>query len=85
MGTQINVLDDIQIKHWVNKGAPIARSDGGGLTFTLSATGTATWILRYRMGGGRRKELTLGNYPDLSLAKARQMARVHRVLQNMKK
>jgi len=79
MGTQINVLDDIQIKHWVNKGAPIARSDGGGLTFTLSATGTATWILRYRMGGGRRKELTLGNYPDLSLAKARQMARVHRV------
>lgn len=50
MGTQINVLDDIQIKHWVNKGAPIARSDGGGLTFTLSATGTATWILRYRMG-----------------------------------
>lgn len=79
MGTQINVLDDIQIKHWVNKGAPIARSDGGGLTFTLSEAGTATWILRYRMGAGRRKELTLGNYPDLSLAKARQMAREHRV------
>jgi hypothetical protein len=39
MGTQINVLDDIQIKHWVNKGAPIARSDGGGLTFTLSEAG----------------------------------------------
>lgn len=36
MGTQINVLDDIQIKHGVNKGAPIARFDGGGLTFTLS-------------------------------------------------
>jgi integrase len=79
MGTQINVLDDIQIKHWVNKGAPIARSDGGGLTFTLSEAGTATWILRYRMGAGRRKEITLGNYPDLSLAKARQMAREHRV------
>ncbi len=79
MGAQINLLDDIQIKHWVKKGEPIARSDGGGLTFTLSAAGTATWILRFRIGGGRRKELTLGNYPDLSLAKARQMAREHRV------
>lgn len=79
MGIQVNLLDDIQIRHWINKGEPVARSDGGGLTFTLSGSGTATWILRYRMGGGRRKELTLGNYPDLSLAKARQMAREQRV------
>lgn len=57
---------------------PLARSDGEGLTFTLSAAGTATWILRYRVGGGR-KELTLGNYPDISLADARKMARERRV------
>jgi len=55
----------------------VARSDGGGLTFTLSAAGTATWVLRYRVPGGRR-ELTLGNYPDISLAEARKLARAKR-------
>lgn len=79
MGTQVNLLDDVQIRHWMSKGEPVARSDGGGLTFTLSGAGTATWVLRYRTGAGRRKELTLGNYPDLSLAKARQLARANRV------
>jgi hypothetical protein len=79
MGTQVNLLDDVQIRHWISKGEPIARSDGGGLTFTLSGSGTATWVLRYRTGAGRRKELTLGNYPDLSLAKARQLSRAYRV------
>lgn len=57
---------------------PLARSDGEGLTFTLSAAGTATWILRYRHGG-RARELTIGNYPDISLADARRLAREKRV------
>lgn len=57
---------------------PLARSDGNGLTFTLSKAGTATWILRYRYGG-RGKELTIGGYPDISLAEARKLAREHRV------
>lgn len=30
---------------------PLARTDGEGLTFTLSRSGTASWILRYRSGG----------------------------------
>lgn len=79
MPKQTHILDDIQIKNWMSKGEPIAKSDGDGLTFTLSQGGTATWVLRYRMGAGRRKELTLGNYPDLSLAAARKSARTHRV------
>lgn len=78
MGKQIHLLDDIQIKHWMNKGAPVAKSDGDGLTFTLSAAGTATWVLRYSTPGNRRRELTIGNYPDISLAKARQLAREQR-------
>jgi hypothetical protein len=41
---------------------PLARSDGGGLTFTLSKAGTAAWVLRYRTGG-RARELTIGNFP----------------------
>lgn len=79
MPKQTHMLDDIQIRNWISKGQTIAKSDGDGLTFTLSAAGTATWVLRYRMGAGRRKELTLGNYPDMSLAAARKAARTHRV------
>lgn len=73
----IHVLDDLQLRRWIAKGEAVAKSDGDGLTFTLSAAGTASWILRYRFGG-RRPELTLGNYPDISLAAARKLARAHR-------
>lgn len=56
---------------------PLAKSDGEGLTFTLSKSGTATWVLRYRYGG-RSKELTIGNYPDIGLSDARKYAREKR-------
>ncbi len=66
------------MRAWIKTGVPLARADGSGLTFTLSAAGTAAWVLRYRFGGAPR-ELTLGRYPDLSLAEARKLARLHRV------
>jgi len=56
----------------------VAKSDGGGLTWTLSAAGTATFVLRFRHGG-RRHELTLGRYPDLTLSAARKFAAEKRV------
>ena len=74
MGT----IRDIQIRNWVNAGKPVAKSDGDGLTFTLSAAGTASWVLRYRMGG-KQRELTLGRYPDLTIAAARKLAAERRV------
>ena len=67
---QSNLLTDIQLRKWVRAGLPVAKSDGAGLTFTLSAAGAATWVLRYQHGG-RRQEVTLGRYPDVSLAAAR--------------
>ncbi|KJK03956.1 integrase [Burkholderiaceae bacterium 26] len=79
MAKLTHLLSDIQIRAWMAKGEPIARSDGDGLTFTLSNAGTATWVLRYRIGNGRRRELTIGNYPDISLAAAREKARAARV------
>ena len=66
-------LTDIEIRNWIRTGAAQARSDGGGLTFTLSAKGTAAWVLRYRYGG-KPRELTLGRYPDIGLARARELA-----------
>lgn len=66
-------LTDIQIKSWIKKGKPVARSDGDGLTFTLSEKGTASWILRYSLAGSG-KEITLGRYLDIPLADARKLA-----------
>lgn len=67
-------LSDRQVQAWLRAKKPIAgRSDGGGLTFTLSAAGTASWVFRYRLHG-RANELTLGNYPDIPLKTARRLA-----------
>lgn len=72
-------LSAIQIDRWWKVGEPIAgKSDGDGLTFTLSKGGTASWILRYRFGG-KQREVTIGNYPDISLAAARKLAAAKRV------
>lgn len=79
MAKSVHLLKDIHLRAWLAKGEPVAKSDGDGLTFTLSASGTATWVLRFRAIGGRRRELTIGNYPDISLSAAREKARAHRV------
>lgn len=78
MPKKLNVLNDLQIRRLLAAGEPVAKSDGDGLTLTISKSGTASWILRYR-AAGRRKEITLGNYPDMSLAGAREHARALRV------
>jgi hypothetical protein len=70
-------LTDLQLRHWIKAGQPLAKADGDGLTFTLSAAGVAGWILRYRHGG-RRRELTIGRYPDIGLAEARGIATLKR-------
>ncbi|MBN3789720.1 site-specific integrase [Burkholderia sp. Ac-20353] len=74
-----NVLNDVELRKWMRAGVPVAKSDGGGLTFTLSDAGTAAWVLRYRHGG-RRQEITLGRYPDMKLAEARTIAAKKRVV-----
>jgi excisionase family DNA binding protein len=77
MATRSGLLSDIQLRQWARAGKPLARSDGNGLTFTLSVAGAAVWVLRYRFGS-RRHELTLGCYPQLGLADARAAATVKR-------
>lgn len=67
-------LNDAKLKAWLRAGKSISgKSDGAGLTFTCSAVGTASWVLRYRLAG-KQREMTLGNYPDLSLMDARRAA-----------
>ncbi|MGA7180924.1 MAG: integrase arm-type DNA-binding domain-containing protein [Thiobacillaceae bacterium] len=75
----MGALTDVKIRAWIKAGKPIAgKSDGDGLTFTLSESGIASWVLRYRIGG-KQKELTLGRYPDLGVKAARDLAAQNRV------
>lgn len=77
MTKQTHLLTNVQLRHWIQQGEAVAKSDGDGLTFTLSKAGTASWTLRYYVSG-KRKELTLGNYPDISLSDARKLASAKR-------
>lgn len=70
-------VKDQQTNEIIQLPLPLARSDGDGLTFTLSKSGTASWVLRYRHAG-RARELTIGNYPDIGLSEARRRAREQR-------
>lgn len=69
-----SVITDVQIKHWMRAGHPLAKAQGEvpGLTFTLSKNGTAAWILRYRLAGVKnQKEYTIGRYPEISIKDAK--------------
>ena len=46
-------------------------ADGNGLFLSVSATGGKSWIFRYRWQG-KRPEIGLGSYPDVSLSDARE-------------
>ena len=46
--------------------------DGGGLYLRVALGGAKGWIFRY--GGGRRRDMGLGGYPAIGLAKARELA-----------
>jgi len=49
-----------------------------GLALCISATGARSWILRAKIGD-RRREMGLGSYPEVSLAKAREIAKEQRL------
>ncbi len=52
--------------------------DGRGLYLTVSPGGSKAWMLRIAIDG-RRRDVGLGVYPTISLAKARQLADAHRL------
>ena len=52
-------------------------SDGGGLHLYISKAGRKSWVLRITIDG-RRRDIGLGAFPSVSLAKAREKAGDHR-------
>ncbi len=51
--------------------------DGGGLRLVVSNSGAKKWVLRFTIEG-KRREMGLGRFPDVSLAAARNKATEHR-------
>lgn len=60
-----------RVQAYVKDGKPGRYSDGNGLYFMIPKGGAAPyWMLRYTINR-KRRELTLGKYPHVSLAEAR--------------
>lgn len=57
----------------VDTAGPGRHGDGRGLFLYVKPTGARSWVLRYQVQG-RRRDLGLGPYPDVTLAMARERA-----------
>ncbi|WP_146347962.1 tyrosine-type recombinase/integrase [Phaeobacter marinintestinus] len=57
----------------VKAAKPGRHGDGRGLFLYVKPSGARSWVLRYQVQG-RRRDLGLGPYPDVSLAMARERA-----------
>ncbi len=72
MARQVIRLTDKQIKTTDATGKEFTLSDGDGLQLRVRANGTKSWQFKYkRPTDGKSVKLSLGTYPQLSLANAR--------------
>ncbi len=63
----------------VETASPGIYEDGAGLRLVVKMTGARSWVLRYQLHG-KRRDLGLGGWPDVSLAKAREKAQAARAM-----
>jgi len=65
------MLTDTKVRNLKPEAKPYRVADAGGLAVEVRPTGTKCWRHRYRVNG-RAQMLSLGTYPEVSLAEARQ-------------
>lgn len=66
-------LSDLAIRNLAPKAARYEVLDGDGLYIRVMPTGSKSWVMRY-MVDGKARRMTLGQYPGVSAAEARQKA-----------
>ena len=67
-------LTSTEIKNSKPKGKEYKLNDGGGLSFRVRINGTKDWIFRYyEPFTKKRKDMSFGNYPTVSLAKPQEI------------
>ncbi|MBB1582566.1 integrase arm-type DNA-binding domain-containing protein [Serratia sp. OS31] len=64
-------LTDVKVRTAKPQDKPYKLTDGGGLYLLVNTNGSRYWRMKYRVIG-REKLLSIGVYPDISLAVARQ-------------
>lgn len=64
-------LTDVKVRTAKPQDKPYKLTDGGGLYLLVNTNGSRYWRMKYRVMG-REKLLSIGVYPDISLAVARQ-------------
>ena len=64
-------------KQLENLGDPGTYEDGDGLRLVIKKTGRKYWVLRYQLNG-KRRDMSLGVYPNVSLKAARSKSAIHR-------
>lgn len=64
-------LSDVRLRGLKTTGKPYTVSDGGGLRIHVTKAGGKYWRLAYRYGG-KQTEISIGQYPKMSLGEARQ-------------
>lgn len=63
-------MSDIKIKTTKPLGKPYKLSDSGGLYLIVNRNGSKYWRMKYRFAG-KEKMLSIGVYPQVTLAEAR--------------
>lgn len=66
----MGALTDVKIRNLKPKAKAFQVADGNGLVLEVRPNGQKAWLYRYRLYG-RQEKLSIGSYPDLSLAEAR--------------
>jgi integrase len=85
----LDKLSDRQVAAWLKRAregtaATKKLSDGGGLYCTLTSAGTPIWRIKYRYAN-RERLFSIGMYPEITLAEAREeRARVRKLLREGK-
>lgn len=76
MGRKSKQLSSIEVQRLTTPGLHFV-GEVAGLALNVSGTGARSWILRCSIAG-RRRDMGLGGYPDVTLADARRRARDRR-------
>lgn len=66
-------LTDLTLKGLKPKAASYLKSDGGGLNIKVYPNGRMQWLLR-KSSQGKAMQIVLGDYPEVSLKQARELA-----------
>ena len=65
------MLTAIEVRNLKPKAKRYKRGDEKGLYLEVLPTGGKYWRMKYYMGGGKERYLSLGSYPEVSLKEAR--------------